>query len=163
MSAKTQILEYAKENGGFTVSAVAETLGLSASTVRKAVKALVEEGELSRSDDNTIAVKEKITRTHTKPKIKDILAPKFADALGNTPIVIPADADPDLKRAMKAAIKTALSTVTFGNTVAEITACKDFTKFRESHLDWYKSQYLREQRAAVAAESTEAAPIAEAV
>ena len=152
MSAKQRVQEYAENaEGAFTSATVAEELGLNISTVRKAIADLVEEKVLVRGDNNAIEKKKKITRVHTKPKIKDLLAPKFRAALEGVNIVIPPDATADEKREQKATIKAALSTVTYGNTVAEIAACKDFSKYSESHLTWYKSQYLREQRAVLAA------------
>ena len=159
MSTKTQVQEFAQTHENFTPRQVADDLGLNVSTVRSTIAKLVNENELTRAADNTISLKVATTRVHAKPKIKDLLTPKFEAALRDIDIVIPSDATPDEKRAQKAEIKAALDEVTFGNTVAEIQGTKDFTKYTASHLDWYKSQHLRERRAAAA--STDEADIAD--
>lgn len=150
MSTKTQVQQYAQTHESFTARQVADDLGLNINTVRSAIASLVTDNELTRAADNSLAKKVKVTRVHSKPKIMDILRPKFAAALRRIDIVIDADATPDDKRDQKARIKAALDQITFGNTVVEISGTKDFTKYSESHLNWYKSQYLRDARAALA-------------
>lgn len=146
MSAKTEIKEFAKSGMHFTTRDVAETLNLNISTVRKAISSLIEENELVRDENNVIQKKQRITREHSKKTISEILKPKFDAALEGVDIMIPPNATPEEKRARKATIKTALDAVTYGNTVAEIAACKGFSKYNEYHLDWYKSRYLSTRR-----------------
>jgi len=145
MSAKTQVEQYVVDTPRFTTRQASEALGINISTVRKAVAALVTEGVLTRDNDSLVK-KEKITRIHNKPKVSDILEPKFEIALAGISIVIPDDTTADEKRAAKAEIKTALDSVTFDNTKDEVAAIKSFSKYSVSHLAWYKSQYLHKLR-----------------
>ena len=152
MNAKTRVLEYAQSTDQFIPQDAAEALGLSTPTIRKAITSLVEEGELVRHESGILEKKKRITRTHKKPRIEDLLKPKFDAALEGIDIIIPEDATKEGCRKQKAAIKAAMDTVTYENTAVEVAACKGFSKYSQSHLAWYKSRYLNNRRKSIQAE-----------
>lgn len=134
MSAKTQIVEHMTANPIFKAKDAAEALGLNISTVRKAISELVNDGTLCRENDSLS--KPKVTRVHKKKTIGAFIAPIFAAALDGVNIHD------------KRACKTALESVTLAKVDDGVKELKPYSKFSQSHLDWYKSQYLRGARKA---------------
>ena len=149
MSAKADILEYQKANPIFRAKEAAEATGLNISTVRSAIRDLITDGKLFREGD-TLA-KPKVARKHKKPTIASFISPSIAAALDDVNI--------HDKKACKAALESitleteVTTTDEEGNEtqmgmIEAVKALKPFSVFKLSHLDWYKSQYLRGARKA---------------